>query len=103
MGHKIPLAPGFGRLYQHTIGSFAYCINTKMTAMITSTRTRLSYNRPLPPLARVLHGLTLVVLRWEERRQTRRNLRALDDHLLRDIGIPPDVAWREGQKRFWQV
>jgi uncharacterized protein YjiS (DUF1127 family) len=74
-----------------------------MTAMTTSARTRLTPDRTLPPLARILHGLTLVVLRWEERRQSRRSLRELDDHLLRDIGIPPDVAWREGQKRFWQV
>jgi uncharacterized protein YjiS (DUF1127 family) len=72
--------------------------------MTPSARTRpISYHKPLPPLARVLHGLTLVVLRWEERRLTRRTLRDLDPHLLRDIGIPPDVAWREGNKRFWQV
>jgi uncharacterized protein YjiS (DUF1127 family) len=74
-----------------------------MIAMTTSTRTRLTFDRPLPPMARFLYGLTLVVFRWEERQRTRRNLRELDDHLLRDIGIPPDVAWREGQKRFWQV
>jgi uncharacterized protein YjiS (DUF1127 family) len=90
-------------LYQSFIGIQAYCINTKMIAMTASTRTRLTIDRRLPPLARILHGLTLVVLRWEERRRTRRDLRDLDDHLLRDVGIPPDVAWGEGQKHFWQV
>ncbi len=89
-------------MYQYIIGNDAYCINTKMTAMTPALRTYPTFDRPLPPLARALHGLTLVVLAWEERRQTRRSLRDLDDHMLRDIGIPRDLALREGEKPFWR-
>lgn len=73
-----------------------------MTPMITSLRTRPAFDRPLPPISGVLHGLTLLVLRWEERRQTRRSLRDLDAHMLNDIGVPPDIARLEGAKPFWR-
>jgi uncharacterized protein YjiS (DUF1127 family) len=56
----------------------------------------------LPPLSRAVFGLAGVVLTWEIRHQTRRDLRDLDDHLLRDVGLPRDQAALEARKYFWQ-
>ena len=38
---------------------------------------------------------------WLVRRQQRRTLSDLDDHLLRDIGLTPAEVARERAKRFW--
>jgi uncharacterized protein YjiS (DUF1127 family) len=40
---------------------------------------------------------------WLERRRQRRALLALDDKLLKDIGLAPSDAWREAHKPFWRV
>jgi len=37
-----------------------------------------------------------------ERWNQRQDLRALDDHLLRDIGITREQARREAGKPFWK-
>jgi uncharacterized protein YjiS (DUF1127 family) len=54
-----------------------------------------------------LGALALSVLgtvgRWNERHAQRRMLMELDAHMLRDIGITSDVAYREGRKSFWQA
>ena len=39
---------------------------------------------------------------WMERSRTRRQLRALDDRILEDIGITRDQAIVESGKYFWQ-
>jgi len=39
---------------------------------------------------------------WIERAGERRSLSDLDDHLLRDIGLPLYDARREGQRPFWR-
>ena len=62
----------------------------------------LNLNRSMPPLARVLFDLGLVVLRWEERRQTRLGLSRLDTHMLRDIGLTQRAAEIEASKPFWR-
>ena len=56
----------------------------------------------LPPLSRLLVVLALAVARWEDRRRTRSALARLDDHLLRDIGLPEDHAQTECAKPFWR-
>ena len=58
---------------------------------------------PLPPLSRLLLSLTLVAVTWEMRRRTRRDLRRLTDHMLRDIGLEPFVALQEAAKPFWRA
>lgn len=62
----------------------------------------LSARKPLPPISRVLFALTVTVLKWEERRQTRRALHRLDAHLLNDIGLCDRSAGHEATKPFWR-
>ncbi|MBK3735926.1 DUF1127 domain-containing protein [Azospirillum brasilense] len=42
------------------------------------------------------------VLGMIERHRQRRSLAALDDHLLRDVGLSRKDARRETDKAFWQ-
>ena len=42
------------------------------------------------------------VLGMIERHRQRRSLAALDDHLLRDVGLSRTDARREADKAFWQ-
>ena len=42
------------------------------------------------------------LLIWYDRSRERQALLALDDHLLRDIGLSQADVWREGQKPFWR-
>ena len=55
----------------------------------------------LPPLSRALMGLTVVVANWEMRHRTRNSLAALDDHLLKDVGLSRATAEAEWDKPFW--
>lgn len=58
---------------------------------------------PLPPLSRLLLGLTLQAVTWEMRRRTRKDLSRLSDHMLVDIGLEPWSAAREASKPFWRA
>jgi uncharacterized protein YjiS (DUF1127 family) len=49
-------------------------------------------------LARSLATLHL----WQQRRHGRRDLRGLDDRMLRDIGLNRAEAEREARKPFWR-
>jgi len=42
------------------------------------------------------------LLTWQERARSRRMLRGLDDHTLRDIGIDRSLAEHEGSMPFWR-
>jgi uncharacterized protein YjiS (DUF1127 family) len=61
----------------------------------------LERSQALPPLARALMGLTVVVLNWEMRHRTRQSLAKLDGHLLNDIGLNRFEAEAEWAKPFW--
>lgn len=39
---------------------------------------------------------------WLFRRRSRRHLRDLDAHLLRDIGLDSELIRREARKPFWR-
>ncbi len=39
------------------------------------------------PMAVIQHGLAELLLDWQERREERRQLRELDERLLRDLGM----------------
>jgi uncharacterized protein YjiS (DUF1127 family) len=41
-------------------------------------------------------------LMWLERARQRRQLRELNDHMLRDIGLTRADAWAESDKPFWR-
>lgn len=40
---------------------------------------------------------------WRARATGRRELLAMDERMLRDIGVSPSVAYAEARKPFWQV
>jgi len=42
------------------------------------------------------------LLAWQDRASSRRMLRGLDDHMLRDIGINRATAESEGSTPFWR-
>lgn len=42
------------------------------------------------------------LLSWQERARQRRSLEALDDRLLKDIGLSRADVFGEATKRFWQ-
>ncbi len=55
----------------------------------------------MPPIARGLMALALVVAKWEMRMRTRKALEKLDDHQLDDIGLDRIAAQTEWNKPFW--
>ena len=67
-----------------------------------SSRLDLIARHPLPAFSRVLVAATVTVVTWQLRRRTRKDLRNLPDHMLRDIGLDPSAARAEGAKPFWQ-
>ncbi|TGD45183.1 DUF1127 domain-containing protein [Pseudotabrizicola sediminis] len=56
----------------------------------------------LPPLSRLVLAAAVRVVKWESLRRTRNDLKRLDRHLLRDVGIDPLTAQAEASRRFWQ-
>ncbi len=54
-------------------------------------------------LARLPLAILKTLLVWQERDQQRRHLAALDDRLLRDMGISRAEAAREAAVPFWRV
>jgi uncharacterized protein YjiS (DUF1127 family) len=57
-----------------------------------------AFVEPLPSLSRVFSLLLL----WQERVHTRRQLRELDEHALHDIGLSRGEALTEAEKPFWR-
>lgn len=55
----------------------------------------------MPPLSRVVLRVAVKVAAWEIRTRTRRHLRNLDSHLLKDIGLDPLTAEAEQSRSFW--
>ena len=53
---------------------------------------------PIHPVA----AAVALFARWLETARQRRTLAALDDHVLRDIGITRVEAEREAEKPFWK-
>lgn len=50
----------------------------------------------------VLTRLVSLIRQWRERARQRRALLALDDRLLRDIGVGRAEAEEEARRAFWQ-
>jgi len=49
-----------------------------------------------------LDSMVDTLLSWQRRHKDRMHLMALDDRLLRDIGISPADVDREASKPFWR-
>jgi uncharacterized protein YjiS (DUF1127 family) len=54
-----------------------------------------------PPDAGLAVRLLATLFRWHERARQRRELYALDDRMLKDIGITRVDVEREAGKHFW--
>ena len=52
--------------------------------------------------AAILRAVDQVLL-WQERARSRRDLAALDDRMLRDIGVDRATAEREAGQVFWRA
>ena len=52
--------------------------------------------------AKALKSAWTMVLDWQSRASRRSHLEALDDHLLRDVGLTRDDIRRELDKPFWR-
>jgi uncharacterized protein YjiS (DUF1127 family) len=57
--------------------------------------------RAMPRLRAGLTSLVLRLLRWQELARERRALAAMDDHMLKDIGLTRADAAREAGRWFW--
>ena len=70
----------------------------------SSFRSGASAGRPWPAdrWRAALAAVSALLGAWLQRHRTRRALDALDDHMLRDIGLTRLDAARERSKRFWQ-
>ncbi|MBN2630671.1 MAG: DUF1127 domain-containing protein [Rhodobacteraceae bacterium] len=55
----------------------------------------------LPPLSRLVLAAAVRVVAWEQRQRTRKGLKRLDAHLLRDVGLDPLAAQTEAARGFW--
>ena len=72
-------------------------------ALISADLLFLDQHRPLPLLATVAVRIAMTSSKWADRARARRALKNLEPYLLRDIGLTPDVADIEANKRFWRA
>lgn len=72
-------------------------------ALISADLLFLDQHRTLPLLTMVAVRIAVTSSKWADRARARRALKNLDPHLLRDIGLTPDVADIEANKRFWRA
>ena len=56
----------------------------------------------MPPLSRVVLRAAVIVMTWETRARTRKQLKRLDQHLLKDIGLDKMSAETESSRAFWR-
>lgn len=68
------------------------------------TQTALGYltGRQLTPATAAALRVVVLVVKWEERRRTRRGLKRLDAHLLKDIGLSRRDVERELARPVWE-
>lgn len=62
----------------------------------------LNAHAPLPLLAAIAVRFAVVVTKWDHLRKSRKQLRTLEPHLLRDIGLDPVTAQAEATRPFWR-
>ncbi len=57
--------------------------------------------RQLTPVAAVALRVVVLLVKWQERRRTRRGLTRLDAHLLKDVGLTESDVRAELARRAW--
>ena len=72
-------------------------------ALISADLSFLDRQHALGLVATLAVRLAVASSKWANRSRTRRALKNLDPHLLRDIGVTPDAADIEANKRFWHA
>jgi len=81
---------GFNPMSSEPLDAFAPAVSRPSAGWFAACRT-------------VLMRFLEVSAVWEERRESRRRLAEMDDHLLRDIGISRADAFAESEKPFWRA
>lgn len=71
-------------------------------ALRTAQIAALNDYASLPLVADIAVRFAVVVTKWDRLRKTRKQLRTLEPHLLRDIGLDAMTADAEASKPFWQ-
>jgi uncharacterized protein YjiS (DUF1127 family) len=70
-------------------------------------RVRTDHGPPAIGPAAILRAagarLVLALLQWHDVARQRRRLLAMDDRMLKDIGITRADAWQEGTRPFWDT
>jgi len=71
-----------------------------MTSLCTATLHETPAARH--PTLRPFQALARTLLTWQSRNEHRKQLRAMPDYLLRDIGLSVDDVIEETEKPFWR-
>lgn len=66
------------------------------------SRRRHAAPAALDRFSRRIARVAAVLDLWFDRARSRRELRGMDDRMLRDIGAAPQDAAREADKYFWE-
>lgn len=73
-------------------------IKSNPMALVLSELAALPH---LPMASKLLVRAAITYATWRTRARTRYDLRGLDRHMLKDIGITPEAAREESAKHFW--
>ncbi len=66
-------------------------------SLVPASRRASTARRPVQP------SIWQRVLRWNRVARERRRLLHLDPHMLQDIGLSPEEAYREATRPFWDI
>jgi uncharacterized protein YjiS (DUF1127 family) len=70
--------------------------------MSTLCTVPLRESAPSPALARPFRATARTLAAWQARGKLRRQLRAMPDYLLRDVGLQVEDVLAETRKPFWR-
>lgn len=79
------------------------CAHPMSAATLTATAALPSPMRPGAAARQLLAQLLDTLGAWHHNWRSRRDLLALDDHLLKDIGLTRSQVHAEAHKPFWQL
>jgi uncharacterized protein YjiS (DUF1127 family) len=78
--------------------------NARCESLVTSVvALRGEQTGPARSFRRALSSALDKIYLWQERASQRAHLAALDDHLLKDLGISRAQAVQEAAKPFWRA